>query len=959
MPLTLNEIRNRAHIFANRWKAESSERAEAQSFWNELLDVFGVDRRQVASYEKSVRRLGSNPGRIDLFWPSLLLAEHKSAGEDMEKATLQAFSYLSGLKKRELPRYIIVSDFQRFKLFDLDASPIEEFEFTLPELPASIEKLSFLAGYTPRAYKDEDPINIKAAEKLGDLYDALKENGYEEHSLKVFLVRLLFILFAEDTGIFHKDQFRWCLENKTAEDGSDTGRFIMDLFAVLDEPETKRQKNLDEDLTQFRYINGSLFEENLRSPSFDTKARETLLELCAIRWNEVSPAIFGSMFQSAMNKAERRQLGAHYTSEKNILKLINGLFLDELKQEFDQVRQDRSTRKKQRLQEFQQKLRSLKFLDPACGCGNFLVIAYRELRLLETALIFELMKLDEREIKSKDETWAANLAANKYIEEKHQQARFDTALRSVVDVDQFYGIELEELPVQIARVALWLTDHQMNMLLAQETGLYHLRLPLKSEPHIIQDNALRMDWNTLISNTKLRYILGNPPFVGDAYQTAKQKADMEISCSMVRNYKSLDFVCGWYIKAAQYIQNTGIKVAFVSTNSITQGEQVGILWSFLLDQGLKIHFAHRTFKWTNEARGKAAVFVVIIGFANYDCENKVIIDYETPTAEPQSLKVTNINPYLIDFEDLLIFSRTSPLCASPAMTKGSQPTDGGYLIFKEREKNEFLEKYPAAAPFIRKMLGSKELINGNARYCLWLHQVSPEKYRSIKGVMERLEGVRNSRASSTKPATQRMADYPSIFTEIRQPATSYIGIPEVSSEKRLYLPFGYLSADVIATNKLQVLSTNNLFIFGVIASIMHMAWMRQVCGRLEGRYDYSATIVYNNFPWPESPPDKQMEAVEQCAQVIIDTRQPYLDKGNTLADLYDPNTMPQDLLKAHQTLDKAVDACYGRKTFNSELERVTFLFGLYKNLIQAEQETLLSAKKSTQTPKPRKKKLPV
>lgn len=921
MQLTPNEIRARAYQFANDWQGETRERGEAQTFWNDLLKVFGVDRRRVASFEKHAERFAKNAGFIDLFWPGLLIAEHKSAGKNLDQASTQAFEYLHGLGDGELPQYIVVSDFARFKLFNLSTSPMEEIEFPLEALPANIHHLQFLAGYKTREYKDEDPINIEAAEKLGKLYDALKDNGYDEHSLKVFLVRLMFVLFAEDTGIFEKDWFRWCIENKTREDGSDTGRFINEVFAMLDSPEGQRQKNVDEDLLQFRYINGSLFSENLRAPSFDTKARNSLLALCAIDWNQVSPAIFGSLFQSALDEKERRKLGAHYTSEKNILKVLKSLFLDELTAELNSILASRSTRQKVQLEAFQVKLRGLTFLDPACGCGNFLVIAYREVRLLETRAIkaIEAIKADK----------------------SGGQLRADTALRSLVDVDQFYGIEVDEYPVHIARVALWLTDHQMNMRLAEATGLHHLRLPLKAEPHITQANALRMDWNDLIPASQLSYILGNPPFIGKNYLDDEQKKDIQLVLKDLPKRGQCDYVSCWYVKALQYIQGTQIPCAFVSTNSITQGQQVAALWPYLLQHGLTLHFAHRTFKWTNEARGNAAVFVVILGFGVIAPKQPLLYHYDNLGGEPIEIAAKQINPYLIDFDPVIIPERTNPLCDVPPMVNGNKPADGGHLILTANEKEAFVKQWPDAEALIKPLIGAEEFINGWHRYCIWLHEVSPSQYRHIKGVMDRIEAVRRFRLESTKPATRRDANRPAVFAEIRQSSGAFVVVPEVSSERRLYLPTDYLTADTIVTNKIQMLPDATLFHFGVLNSMMHMAWMRVVCGRLKSDYDYSSKMVYNNFPWPANPSKTLMDRVEACAQAVLDARQPYLDSGNTLADLYDPNAMPPNLLKAHQALDKAVDACYGRKTFATELERVTFLFERYQALVSGGQAKVL------------------
>lgn len=931
MQLTPNEIRARAYQFANDWQGVTSEQAEAQTFWNELLKVFGVDRRRVASFEKHVERLGKNVGRIDLFWPGLLIAEHKSTGKDLDKASTQAFEYLHGLSESELPQYIIVSDFARFKLYNLTASPTEEIEFTLEDFPKQTHQLQFLAGYKTREYKDEDPINIEAATKLGNLYDALKDNGYDEHALKVFLVRLMFILFAEDTGIFEKDWFRWCIETKTSEDGSDTGRFINDVFAILDSPNSQRQSNTDEDLLQFRYINGSLFSENLRAPHFDSKARNTLLELCAINWNLVSPAIFGSLFQSALDKDERRKLGAHYTSEKNILKVIKSLFLDDLTAELNTLLASRSTRKKSQLQAYQNKLRGLKLLDPACGCGNFLVIAYREIRKLETQAI---KAIEQEEAKQTD-----------------GQLRVDSALRSMVDVDQFYGIEYDEYPVHIARVALWLTDHQMNMQLAEETGLHHLRLPLKAEPHIMQANALRMDWNDLIPNTELSYILGNPPFIGKNYLNAEQKQDIQQVLKELPKRGQCDYVTCWYVKALHYIQGTPITCAFVSTNSITQGQQVSALWPYLLQHKINLHFAHRTFKWTNEAKGKAAVFVIILGFGVTPTQQPTLYHYDDLAGEPIEVTAKQISPYLIDFDPIIVPERTNPLCGVPPMVNGNKPADGGHLILTVEEKDAFVQQWPDAEPLIKPLIGAQEFINGWHRYCIWLHEVPPNQYRHIKGIMDRVEAVRKFRLESTKAATQRDANRPAVFAEIRQSAGDFVVVPSVSSENRPIVPMSYLGSDTIITNLVYQVPNATLYHFGVLISVMHMAWMRQVCGRLKGDYRYSNKLVYNNFPWPVGPSKALMERVETCAQAVLDTRQPYLNTGNTLADLYDPNTMPPDLLKAHHALDKAVDTCYGRKTFATELERVTFLFERYQQLVSGGQTQLIQ----TEAPKKRRR----
>jgi type II restriction/modification system DNA methylase subunit YeeA len=626
MPLSLNEIRKRATEFSKDWEHVAEERAEAQTFWNNFFNVFGVSRKRVASFEKPVKKADGHQGFIDLLWKGIVLVEHKSKGKDLNTAYKQAKEYFPGLKDEELPRFIIVSNFQEIKLYDLESGT--EQEFKLKDLYKNINLFGFISGYQQRVYKDQEPVNIKAAELMGGLHDALLANGYQGHELEIMLVRLLFCLFAEDTTIFDKQQFTEYIELRTKPDGSDLGIHLAQLFQTLNTADGQRQKNLDEQVAAFPYVNGSLFAEPLHLAAFTSDMRDKLLTCCYFDWSVISPAIFGSMFQSIMNPKERRNLGAHYTSEKNILKLIQGLFLDELWQEFESVKTNAG-----KLQKFHEKISRLKFLDPACGSGNFLIITYRELRLLE----LEVLKILFR-----------------------GQLVTDVSTLSKIDVDAFYGIEYEEFAAQIATVAMWLSDHQMNMRLSSEFGEYYKRLPLKKSPTIVHGNALRMDWQSLLNplnsmdveadhanvylvkepeaqykevNIKVKsyqiiggekpaakarvtfdYILGNPPFVGKNLMTEEQKKDLDIVFNGVKGYGVLDYVTAWYLKAAKIIQGTKTKVAFVSTNSISQGEQVSILWNELLKHKISISFAHRTFKWSNEARGNAAVFVVIIGF---------------------------------------------------------------------------------------------------------------------------------------------------------------------------------------------------------------------------------------------------------------------------------------------------------------------------------------------------------
>lgn len=907
MPLSWNEIKTRALAFSKEWQDEASEHAEAQSFWNAFLHIFGISRRRVASFEHSVEKLGNKRGRIDLFWPGVLLVEHKSRGKDLDSAYDQAIDYFHGIAERDLPRYVLISDFARFRLHDLEENTSHEFE--LAELHANIQLFGFIAGYQTHKIQEQDPVNIEAAEQMGKLHDQMREVGYSGHALEVYLVRLLFCLFAEDTGIFQRQQLQDYIEQRTREDGSDLALHLNALFETLNTPEDRRLKNLDEQLAAFPYINGQLFEELLPTASFDSAMRQTLLDCCGLDWGRISPAIFGSLFQSIMDKTARRNLGAHYTSEGNILKLIKPLFLDELWAEFERIKNN-----KKRLLEFQQKLRSLTFLDPACGCGNFLVIAYRELRLLE----LEVLR-------------AARVG---------DQLTLDVSSLILVDVDQFYGIEIEEFPAQIAQVALWLMDHQMNLAVSQEFGAYFARIPLHTSSTIVHANALQLDWQEVIAADRLSYIMGNPPFIGKNFRSKEQDADHQHTftetsdIAPVRLYKSLDFVACWHYRAAAYMQhNPAIKTALVSTNSITQGEQVPILWPALLDAGVDIHFAHRTFSWTNEARAKAAVHCVIIGFSLQAAERKTLFVYDDIRSEPHEISAKNINPYLLDAPNLVVAPRSKPLSSeTPKLVNGSKPTDGGNLLLTQSEKDELIQLEPAASAWIRPFSMGEEFINNIPRYCLWLVDCPPNELRAMPNVLARVEAVKQMRLASTKAATRKDAEIPTLFAEIRQSTSSYLALPRVSSENRTYIPVGFLADTHIAGDKLHTIPNATLYQFGIITSSLHMAWMKVTSGRLKSDYQYSARLTYNTFPWPQNPTNNQTQAIEKSAQEVLDARAQFPDSN--LADLYDPLTMPPALLKAHQKLDKAVDTAYGKTNFKTEAERVAFLFELYQQLTE-------------------------
>lgn len=693
----------------------------------------------------------------------MLLAEHKSRGENLDKATSQAFAYLELTPETELPKFVIISDFARIRLYDLESGA--EYGFAIEELPNKIQLFGFISGYTRRTYKDQDPVNIDVALKLGELHDALKLSGYAGHNLEVLLVRLVYCLFADDTGIFPKDHFRFFLEESTDESGANLGAMLGLLFQLLDTPVADRQRELDEDLQQFPHVNGALFEQRIDLPVFNRMMRRLLLEACAFDWSKVSPAIFGSLFQSVMEKMERRNLGAHYTSEQNILKVVRGLFLDELEAEFESVQHD-----SRKLLRFQQKLIGLKFFDPACGCGNFLVITYREMRRLELEVLKQLRLLTK------------TAQGQLYV--------------SQIDVDSFYGIEVEEFPAQIATIALWITDHIANKELSIEFGVERFRLPLRKTPHVLNTNALRVDWNSVVSpvgnetDTTL-FILGNPPFVGKKARNDVQNEDMKLVFGSDSDSGVLDYVCAWYLKASEFIQGTRIKVAFVSTSSITQGEQVGVLWNYLWDLNIKIHFAHRTFKWMNEARGQAAVHCVIIGFANFAISTQHLFDYETPTSEPHQIESKNINPYLIDQADLVIRNRNSPIGDFPKLVFGNMPNDDGRLLFTDEERAVFVTEEPAADRFIVPFISAREFIHGVNRWCLWLKDVSPDEWRSLPSVVLRVQAVREFRSKSKRPTTRRLAELPYLFGEIRQPDTDYVLIPRHSSENRRYIPIAF------------------------------------------------------------------------------------------------------------------------------------------------------------------------
>lgn len=902
MKLSWNEIEQRAIVFSKNWKDAKDEKAQAQLFLNEFFHVFGVDLKRVALFEKKVPMGKKRDGYIDCLWRGTILIEMKSRGKSLNKAYKQAHDYAFNLTDEELPEYIMVCDFENIKLYRLTTDQV--WTFKVANLSNHVRKFALLAGYESTVI-DREPeakVNEEAAKKMVKLHDKLKESGYDGHALEVYLIRLLYCMFADDSRIFKEGAFtEYIKESKV--DGSDLSMRIAELFEILDMDKEKRKKNklLPEDMKKkFPYINGKLFRDPLPMAYFDSSMREILLECCGMDWSKISPAIFGAMFQEVTDQKKRRELGAHYTSEENILKVIKPLFLDDLRDEFELIKHD-----KRKLTDFHDKLTRLRFLDPACGCGNFLIVAYRELRRLEIDVLDML------------------------VDDSDQRAFVQHYCR--VNVDQFYGIEVEDFPCQIAHVGMWLVDHQMNERVAEHFGFNYARLPLKASATIVNENALRIDWNDVVPKEELNYIMGNPPFVGYHLRNHEQQDDMTLVFGKgFKKYGVLDYVAAWYKKACDYMLNTKIESAFVSTNSISQGEQTAILWEPLMkENNTIINFAHRTFRWGNEAKGKqATVLCVIIGFSDYkNKKEKKIFDLN------KLKKAENINPYLLDGPNIIVSARSHPICDVPEMNKGSQATDGGFLLLNEVEKEELINENPLAQKWIRPFLGANEFLNGEKRWCLWLVDATPSEIRKCKLVMKRIDNVRKLRLESKSESTRKASNIPTLFTGIRQSSSDYIVVPRHTSGNRKYIPLGFMNKNVIASDATNIIPNATLYHLGVLESIVHMAWMRKTCGYYGPSYRYSKDIVYNNFIWP-TPTPTQKENIEKAAQAVLDARKLYPD--STLADLYDPNTMPPELTKSHERLDKAVKAAYGNKGFETEEEIVASLMKLYKEAVEKE-----------------------
>lgn len=919
MTLSWNDIRANAASFSREWKDHGYEKGDAQTFYNEFFSVFGTSRRRVAAFEQPVRGLPDNKrGFIDLFWKGMLLVEQKSMGGDLAKARQQAFDYFPGLTDAELPRYVLACDFQRFELYDLEDD--RELKFSLADLPKHVRAFSFVTGSKPAPFRDQDPVNIQASELMGQLHDALLASGYGGHDLERLLVRLVFCMFADSTGIFEtKMLFRDYIRDRTSEDGSDLGSKLQHLFEVLNTPHGQRQTNLDDDLAQFEYINGDLFAERLAVASFDRPMRSKLLAAAGFAWEKISPAIFGALFQSVMDKRKRRAIGAHYTTEQNILKVINPQFMDGLRVRFERIKSDRSSRRNALLRAFQEELGTIKLFDPACGCGNFLVIAYRELRLLEIEVLNAMS----------------------------DQLELDIAFLSKVDVDQFHGIELEEFPTRIAEVAMWMMDHIMNVRLSDNLGQYFARIPLNARPKIRNADALDIDWAEVLSPAECSFIIGNPPFVGAKQGAAEQRAQIQRLAAMKDRKGTLDFVAGWFLKAGAYVQTGRATVGFVTTNSITQGEQVAQLWPILFQRyGLEIFFAHRTFAWGSEARGKANVHCVILGLCRAEQAPPVrrLFDYPDIKGSPTEIGVPAISPYLIDASGLadphaVVARRSKAPSDRPPMTIGSKPIDGGFYIFTPQERTEFERLEPESADLFVPFIGSQEFINGDERWLLSVQGLSPAQIAAMPHVRHVMSQVRDFRLGQIVGKNKRrikegstdgakLAAYPGRFHVDVRPQAPFLVVPETSSERREYVPIGWAEPPTVPSSLVRVVPDATLPLFGMLTSRMHNAWLKFVGGRMKSDPRYSIDIVYNNFPIPALSPREEAR-ISELASAVLHIRARW-QPASSLAHLYDPLGMPDDLKEAHLKLDAAIDRLYRRQPFASDRNRVEHLMAMHE-----------------------------
>ena len=940
--MTDAEQREAAHQFVNKWKDKAGkEDEEGRSYWLDLLEkVFGVsDATDRIDFEKKVVVDGQTK-RIDAYIPEThVLIEQKSKGKALDEKIKnsgdieltpyeQAKRYNDNLPYDEKARWILTCNFSEIWIYDMNAKVPEPVKIHLPELMTKYALLDFLVKKEVKALSHEMEVSIKAGDIVGLLYDALlkqykdPENERSLKSLNVLCVRLVFCLYAEDAGIFgQKGMFHDYL---SSYDAAHTRQALADLFRVLDQKDDERDPYLLPELAAFPYVNGGLFaDEAVEIPMFTDDIRTLLLTKASedFDWSDISPTIFGAVFESTLNPDTRRSGGMHYTSIENIHKVIDPLFLDDLKKELDTIEAMPVVKTRENnMRAFQEKLASLTFLDPACGSGNFLTETYLSIRRLENRVLRELSDMRKNQLQGQISLFGA-----------------DSGLSIQVSISQFYGIEINDFAVTVAKTALWIAESQM-LKETEDIFAMHLDfLPLKTNAFIHEGNALRIDWNSVLPADKCSYIMGNPPFVGYSLQTDDQKQDIlelysDEKGKPIKNAGKIDYVGGWYYKAAQYERNTPVHAAFVSTNSITQGEQVTSIWKLLFSRfGIHIDFGYRTFIWDSEANAKAHVHCVIIGFSNTEEQHaKKLFD------GANVLEVKTINPYLIAADTIFIEDRVKPICDIPQLLNGGKPTEGGNLILTEEEKEKLLAEEPDAKSYIRPYMMGADFIQRKPRFCLWLVNADPSKIKQFPLVLERVKNVREYRLKSPKTATRKKADTPMLFDEVRECQTDYVAIPKVSSQRRRYIPMEYLPKDIIPGDKLFMVPGASLFHFGILTSNIHMAWTRVVCGRLKSDYSYSNTIVYNNFPWPNTT-DAQKQKIEATAQGILDARALYPDAS--LADLYDPLTMPVELQKAHTANDKAVMEAYGFSTKMSEADCVAALMKMYQQLTEKEEKS--------------------
>ena len=914
MRLSWNEVRSRAAELSRKWAGAGYEKGKARSFYSEFFRVFGVRRASVARYEKHVRKLDDRSGVIDLFWPGVLIVERKSPSRGLSEATGQAAELFDALPEHQRPRFILVSDFQSFELHDLDAREVSR--FPLAALAENVEALGFILGLRRREFRDQGPANIKAAELVGRLHDSLEAGGYGAQDLERFLVRTVFCLFADDTGIFERrGMFLEFVETCIREDGSDLGPRMARLFQLLATPEARRVSTLDEDLARFPYFDGDLFREPLRSPSFTAAMRERLLDACRFDWSNISPAIFGALFQSVMDRSVRRGQGAHYTTEQNILKVLGPLCLDDLKARLVRLLARKDSRRRSALRAFQKGLGQLTFFDPACGCGNFLIIAYRELRLLEIEVLGALYA-------------PPGMGSQEVL---------DVAHLSQVNIDQLYGIEIDAVAVRIAKTAIWMMDHIMNNRLSAEFGPDSARSSLEVSPSIVQADALELDWREVLPPQRCSFVVGNPPFGGFVMRDArKQRTTRAVMAALGAGGARLDYVAAWFLKAGEYARGRGARIAFVATNSITQGEQVAQLWPAMFGRyGLEIEFAHRTFAWGSDARGAAHVHVVFVGLRDRQSVSpkKRLFLSEGSTGASSEIRLGRISPYLTDASRLknphLVVRRTARSIAGfPRIRVGSKPVDRGIYIMSRRERVQFLAAEPMAAELVRPFIGAFEFINGVERWILFASGAEPDTLRSMPHVAERIRAVKEYRSGRAGNLARSLSERPTDFHVTVVPSREFLVIPEVSSERRKYVPIGYVKPPAIPSNQLLVVENAPLHLLALLTSRMHMAWLRHVGGRLKSDFRYSGGLVYNTFPAPQSI--ARLSNLEPLAQGILDARATHPEA--TLAELYEPDLMPSDLRQAHERLDLAVDRLYRPKRFSTERERVEHLFSVYERL---------------------------